>query len=229
MGWLILLGLALLVALGIGFFARRDRGALQFLIAALLLALAGYSWQGRPGLAGAPKTQPARQQLPQTEFAKMRGDTLGRFDGAARWLNMADALQSQGDNLSAAQLLQGAARRNPRDVDLWIGLGNALMLASDGQATPASELAFRRAQEIAPDHPAPRFFYGIALAQGGNYDQAERIWRQMAEGELPESYRRLIDERLQAIENARAAGEIPPRAVPQPPQSAPAPAPAPAR
>lgn len=211
MGWLALIGLTLLTGLAIGWFIRHDRGALQFLAAALLLAFAGYSWQGRPGLAGAPKAPPVRQRLPESEFAKTRGDALGRFDAASRWLGMADAFQARGDYQSAAELLQGAARRNPRDVDLWIGLGNALVLQSGGMMSPASQLAFNRAQRLAPDHPAPRFFFGLALAQGGNFDEAERIWRQLAAGDLPETYRRIVDERLQALDAARASGEIPPR------------------
>ena len=38
----------------------------------LLLALAGYAWQGQPGLAGRPKAPPERQQLPDSEFAETR-------------------------------------------------------------------------------------------------------------------------------------------------------------
>ena len=73
MGWLAIIGFALLTGLGLGFFLRRDKGALQFLAAALLLALAGYSWQGRPGFAGSPRAAAARQ-VPETEFAMLRED-----------------------------------------------------------------------------------------------------------------------------------------------------------
>lgn len=225
MGWVAMIGLASATALGLGLFLRRDRAALQFLAAALLLALAGYSWQSRPDMAGAPKGPPVRQSLPESEFAKTREETLGRFDRAAAWLNMADSFQARGDYQSAAELLQGAARRNPRDVDLWVGFGNALVLQSGGMMTPASQLAFDRAQRLAPGHPAPRFFYGLALAQGGNIDGAEDVWRAQAAGELPPNYRALIEQRLGAIDAARAAGELPARGA----APAPAPAPAPAR
>ena len=49
MGWLPVILLVLAIAAALYPFARKDKGALQFLAAALLLALAGYSWQGRPG------------------------------------------------------------------------------------------------------------------------------------------------------------------------------------
>jgi cytochrome c-type biogenesis protein CcmH len=224
-GWLAMIGLALAAALGLGFFLRRDKGALQFMGAALLLALAGYSWQGRPDQPGAPKQAPERQPVPETAFDQTREDTFGRFNRAASWLNMAESFQQRGDHMGAAQLLQGAAQRHPRDVALWIGLGNALVLHGGGMMSPAAQLAFQRAAELAPDHPAPLFFYAEALAQSGNYGEAERIWRQLAtRTDLPAEIRTRIEQNLSAIGEARATGRIPPAGPPQ--QAAP---PAPAR
>jgi cytochrome c-type biogenesis protein CcmH len=209
MGWLLMAALVLATALGVGWFVRRDKGALQFTAAALLLALAGYAWQGRPGLAGAPKAPPGRLQVPESDFARSREDMLGRFDQASAWLSMADSFQRRGDTQSAAELLQGAAQRHPNNPDLWVGLGNALVVHGGGMMSPSAQLAFQRAARLAPDHPGPRFFYGLALAQGGNYDEAERIWRELiAAAPADAQYRRLIEERLQALQQARAAGEI---------------------
>lgn len=220
MGWLAMIGLAALTALGLGFVLRRDKGALQFMLSALLLALAGYSFQGHPDTPGAPKAPPERQQVPESEFAKVREDTLGRFSNAGPWLGMAESMQARGDYLSAAQLLQGQTRRKPRDVSLWVGFGNALVLHGGGMMNPAAELAFQRATEIAPDHPAPPFFYGLARAQAGDFDGAEQIWRQLAaRQDLGPDYRRLIEERLQAIAEARASGQI--SAPPAQPAAAP--------
>jgi cytochrome c-type biogenesis protein CcmH len=211
MGWLAMTGLALAAALGLGFFLRRDKGALQFMGAALLLALAGYSWQGRPEQPGAPKRPPERQQLPETAFDQARDDTFGRFNRAAMWLNLAEGYQRRGDHLSAAQLLQNAVRRNPRDIALWIGLGNALVMHGGGMMSPAAQLAFQRAAALAPDHPAPPFFYAEALAQSGNYGEAERVWRQLAtRQDLPEELRNRLEFNLRAIAEARAAGQLPP-------------------
>jgi cytochrome c-type biogenesis protein CcmH len=210
MGWIVMVALTLLVGAGLFIFVRRDAGALQFTAAALLLALAGYAWQGHPTLAGAPKAAPGRQQLPDSEFSKTREDMLGRFDRAWAWLNMADAFQRRGDTRSAAELLQGAVRRNPQNAELWVGYGNALVVHGGGMMSPAAQLAFQRAAALAPDHPAPRFFYGLALAQGGNYDAAERIWRELVAEAPPDApYRRIIEARLAALQQARASGEIP--------------------
>jgi len=210
MGWIFAAALALLTGAGLAVFVRRDMGALQLAGAALLVALAGYSWQGHPGYAGAPKAAPGRQQRPDSEFSKTREDMLGRFDRAWALLNMADGFQRRGDTEDAARLLEGAVGRDPGNVELWIGYANALVAHGGGMMSPAAQLAFQRAAALAPDHPAPRFFYGLALAQGGNYDAAERIWRDLLATAPPDAqYRRLVEERLQALEQARAAGQIP--------------------
>jgi cytochrome c-type biogenesis protein CcmH len=216
MGWAIIFILALLVFAGLWPFIGKDKGAVQFLAAALLIALAGYAWQGRPGLAGSPKPPPERVKQDESAFAQTREDMLGQFDNASRWLTLADSYQRRGDTQSGAEILQSALRQSPRDADLWVGLGNALVVHSGGMMTPAAQLAFARAQRIAPDHPGPRFFYGLALAQGGNFDQAEQIWRQLlAEAPADAEYRATIQERLDSLQQARAMGQIPGTA-PQP-------------
>lgn len=210
MGWAIILLLAVATGAALWPFVRTDKAALQFVAATLLLAMAGYAWQGRPKLEGRPKPPPARQQLPESAFAQTREDMLGRFDRAWYWLNLAEGFQRRGDTRSAAEVIRSGLRGAPNDADLWVGLGNALVVHADGMMTPAAQLAFQRAAQIAPDHPGPRFFYGLALAQGGQFDQAERIWRDLvAEAPAGAEYRRTIEERLQALEQARAAGQIP--------------------
>ena len=217
MGWVVMLVLALATAAGLWRFVRRDLGALQFLGAALLLALAGYAWQGRPALEGRPKPPPARQQLPDSEFAKTREDMLGRFDTAARWLTIAEGYQRRGDTQSGAQVIRSALREHPNDADLWVGLGNALVVHGGGMMSPAAELAFRRAERIAPDHPGPRYFYGLALAQGGQFDEAERIWRELVAQAPPDApHRAVIEEALLQLQRQRAM-QTPVPARPQAP------------
>jgi cytochrome c-type biogenesis protein CcmH len=210
-GWILMLVLALATGAGLWRFVRRDKGAVQFLGAALLLALAGYAWQGRPALEGRPKPPPERQQIPDSAFAETREDMLGRFDRAWYWLNMSEGFARRGDTQGAAQVISAGLRDSPNDPDLWAGLGSALVTHADGMMTPAAELAFRRAQAIAPEHPAPRFYYGLALAQGGQFDQAEQIWRELLSQAPPDAeYRRIIEERLEGLRQARSMGQIPP-------------------
>ncbi len=58
------------------------RVRLQLVAAALLLALAGYAWQGRPQLAGRPKPQaPRAGDVPDKRVRRtLRPQHLGRFD-----------------------------------------------------------------------------------------------------------------------------------------------------
>ena len=216
MGWAIMIGFALGTAAALWPFVRRDLGALQFLGAALFLALAGYAWQQNAEMAGRPKAAAARQRLPDSEFAATRERMLGRFDRAASWLTMAEGFQRRGDSWNGAEVIRAGLRSNPRDPDLWVGLGNALVIHNDGMMSPAAQLAFQRAAQIAPDHPAPRYFFGLALAQGGNFDEAERIWRQLI-AEAPEGaeYRTMIEERLGQLQAQRRM-QSPMPAAPQP-------------
>lgn len=215
MGWVVFFFAALVVFAALWKLGKFDAASLQFLGAALLLALSGYAWQGRPELPGRPKPPPSKQRLPESDFAETRRDMLGTFDRANQWLTIAESYQRAGDTKSGADILQSALRNAPRDPDLWVGLGNALVLHSDGMMTPAAQLAFRRAQEIAPNHPGPRFFYGLGLAQSGRFDEAERIWRGVLATAAPDaSWRPMIEERLRMIGEARAAGQLPPAAGP---------------
>ena len=209
-GWVLILLLASAALLALWRFARLDRTALQFVASALLLGMAGYAWQGSPVLSGSPKRPPAQQKLPDSEFASVRQDLLGRFDTADRWLTIADSYQRSGNSRDAAGVIRAGLRAHPRDADLWVGLGNALVIHADGMMNPAAQLAFRRAAEIAPDHPGPRFFYGLALAQAGQLDEAERVWRELLAGAPPSAvWRGAIEERLAMLAEARAMGAAP--------------------
>ncbi len=207
MGWLLILLLSAGVFAALWRFASFDRAALQLLAAALLVAMAGYAWQGRPGLAGKPVPPPTRQSLPDTEFAGTREGMLGQVDTAARWLTIADSFHRSGDTQNAVGVIRAGIRAHPNDADLWVGLGNALVVHADGMMTPAAELAFQRAAKLAPEHPGPKFFYGLALAQGGKFDEAEALWRSLLAGAPADAeWRPMVEERLAMVAQAKAAG-----------------------
>ena len=205
MGWLILLILAVAAFAAVWRFGRLDPAGMQLLAAALLLAFAGYAWQGRPGLAGSPRRPPEAQALPDSAFAQMRQGMLGRFDTADRWLTIAEGFQRRGDTRGGAGLIRSALREHPNNAILWIGYGNALVVHSGGMITPAAQLAFERAAQLAPDHPAPRFFFGMALAQSGRLDEADRIWRDLLASAPPDAqWRAGVEAQLEQLEQARA-------------------------
>jgi len=211
MGWIIIL----LLAIGVGLALWRFRGfrgpVLQLLAAALLIAMAGYALQGRPGLPGRPKAEAAREKAPDSAFAELRGAFLERFDYAARWLIIADSYQRRGDTANAVGILRSGLRARPQNMSLWTGLGSALTAHGDGKLSPAAELAYRRAMALGGGHPAPAFFYGLSLIQSGRLEEGERLWRQLLAGApAGASWRPVVEERLAVIDQLRAMGQLPP-------------------
>ena len=156
------------------------RGAmLQLVGAALLFGAGGYAFLGRPGLPSSPRATEQRQApIPLTN---LRHAFFGRFTPTEHWLLISESLGRRGKTQEAAGILQSAVREHPGDPALWIGLGNALADHA-GTLTPASDLAYRRAIELSPGYPAPRFFYGLALARAGDGQAAISLWREVLAG-----------------------------------------------
>ena len=197
-GWLIL---GVLVALGLAVFRLLGlRGPmLQLGAAAMLAGAAGYALQGRPGLAGSPRAAAASAQvLPLTG---PRNAFFGQFTRTGHWLMMSDSMARKGRTADAAGLLRSAVREHPNDVALWVGLGNALVDHA-GVVTPAAQLAYERAMELAPGHPAAPFFFGVALARSGDRAGAVAMWRQvLAEAPADASWRPLVEDSIAALES----------------------------
>lgn len=60
MGWLFAIGFAALAFAALYASKRLSRGALLLAAAALMIGVAGYGWQGSPGMAGNPVSSPAQ-------------------------------------------------------------------------------------------------------------------------------------------------------------------------
>ncbi len=180
-GWIIAFALAGLTLGGLLLLGRIPRSAREVSAAALLLGLAGYAWQGNPGLAGAPrKAAAANGKDFDEELAEKRRGLAERFGPAAQWMMLSDGLARQGKTKEAANVLLSALRDRPDDANLWLGLGNALVAHGDGMLSPGAQFAYRRALAIDPDGPAPRYFYGLALAQAGQLQAARDLWAPLA-------------------------------------------------
>ena len=208
MGWIIILMMSLAAIAGLWRFGRLERGPLQFLLSGILLALAGYAWQGAPDFSGRPKSRAATANLPPTPFASLRRGIFGSFDRADHWLVMAESYQREGNSGDGARIIRSAIRANPRNATLWTGYGNALVLHGGG-LNPAADLAFRRALSLAPRHPGPSLFYGIALFENGRFAEAEQAWRKaLALAPAGAEWRPGLEQQLRLIEDARRAGQI---------------------
>jgi len=181
MGWVIAAGLAILALGALIFVGRLPRHAYEIAAAALLLGLAGYAWQGRPGLAGSPRQSAENGGAPFDEkLAEQRRGLAERYGKAGQWLMLSDGLGRQGKTKEAANVLLSGLRETPDDPNLWLGFGNALVAHAGGVLSPAADFAYRRAMTIDPDGPAPRYFYGLALARAGQLKEARALWAPLA-------------------------------------------------
>jgi cytochrome c-type biogenesis protein CcmH len=176
MGWVWLLGFAAISLAGLWRIGRLKRGAMELSIAAVLIAVAGYSIQGSPSVSGSPTTAP-----PDINSAEVPADLRKSFSSSmnaeGQWLALADALMQAGRARAAVSILSEGARKAPQNPDIWVGLGNALFVHGGGQMNPAAQYAFERAAQIAPNHPGPPFFLGFALMRAGKMDEAGEVWR----------------------------------------------------
>ena len=196
-GWLLL---AALTALGIGAFRLLElRGPmLQLAAASLLIGASGYALQGRPGLSGSPRAAAANREV--VPLTGARDAFFGEFTPSGHWLLLSDSMARRGDTADAAGILRSAVREHPRDVALWVGLGNALVDHA-GMLTPAAQLAYERAVELAPGHPAAPFFSGLALARSGDRAGALALWREiLAEAPADASWRPMVEDAIAALE-----------------------------
>ncbi|GAA0479948.1 hypothetical protein GCM10009096_22400 [Parasphingorhabdus litoris] len=210
MGWIILLVMIIALFGTLVFLGKLPRTAFELTGAALLLGVAGYAWQANPGMAGV-SVEPAEKPNSFDEDSITSREEMGeRFGTARQWLVFSDALNRQGKHGSAANYLRNGVKEHPNDPDLWVGLGNALVVHADGVITPAAQFAFQKAADISPEHPGPPFFLGMAYAQSGKVDQARAIWSELLERSPEDApWRQDLESRLAAMEKMQPAMPMP--------------------
>jgi len=204
MGWVVLLliGAASFAALAV---LRVDRRLWSMVGAALMLGAAGYAWQGSPTRAGVAPQPSAARQADDPELVTLREAMFGRFTADAAYLTAADALARAGDRRSAVRALLGGISRYRSSAMLWTALGTTLAAHDGDVLSPPALFAFQQAMRLAPDHPGPRFFLGLAYIRAQDYVAARRAWAQ-ALALTPEraSYRRDIAVRLALLDRLLA-------------------------
>lgn len=173
--WLFVLGIAAaaaLRALGV------PRTIWSLAAAALMLGAAGYAWQGSPTLAGRATAPDTRAIDSDPDLIALRDRMFGaRFTNDGAYLIAADAMTRSGDPASGAAWLLSGIRKVPDSALLWTGLGDTLAIHDGNRVSPPALFAFRRAMRIAPAHPGPPFFLGLAYVRAGDFPAAERAWR----------------------------------------------------
>ncbi len=216
MGW-VMLALVGAVAFGLLALFGVPRTLWSFGAAALMLGATGYALQARPGLSGASAAASRAVEVDAvgaTKMRELRSAMFGQFTALDYAFYPADALIRSGKADTAAHLMLGAVRQTPQAPALWTWLGMTLVEADQGTMSPAAGLAFRRGVTLAPKHPGPAFFYGMALARAGQ-PEAAIPWLRRALRLTPDgaSYRPDVQGALiqiQMLAAMRAAAAQPP-------------------
>jgi cytochrome c-type biogenesis protein CcmH len=194
---LVIVGAIIAVALALLWLLKLRGPILTLAAAALMVGAAGYAVQGRPSLRGSPDFATSRP--PSVPLTAARKALMGQFTPADTWMTISESYASRGQTKDAVGVMNSAIRARPTDYAMWVGLGNAL--ADHARAlTPAARFAFKRAAELAPGHPAPPFFLGLAEARSGKPQVAAARWRAiLAAAPADASWRPLVEDALLAI------------------------------
>lgn len=187
--WLLTIGAAVFIGLallGVG------RALWSFVVAALMLGAAGYAWQGRPAQGGTPVRALAQAGALEPELVLLRERLFGRVATDEAYLAVADAATRAGDRRAAVRAVLAGVGKHPGSAALWTRLGETLA-EHDQAVSPPALFAFRQAARLAPRHPGPPFFQGLAHVRVGEFDQARDAWRRALALTAPQAdYRPVI-------------------------------------
>ncbi|MBY0582074.1 MAG: hypothetical protein K2P68_04040 [Sphingomonas sp.] len=200
MGWVVLILLGLAVAAGLWLLGV-PRLLWTSVGAALMLAATGYVLQGSPDVAEHAATPATESVRIDADDIELRDEMFGTFHNGISYLGAADALIRAGQPRTAAQAALGGVRRYPNNAALWTELGSTLSASDGGAVSPSALFAFTQAKRLAPGHPAPYYFLGLAYLSGGQLQAARDQWtRALRLTPANAAYRGKIIERLQLID-----------------------------
>jgi cytochrome c-type biogenesis protein CcmH len=181
-------------------------------VAAGLVALGLYILLGRPGVADQPyqarlsswkaaaKSNPSDLTAPQMA-AVLKALLVERADDPRGWAMLGQTQMSAGEPGEASRAFAHAIRLAPKDPDLQIAYGEAVMSYSEGKITPDALSAFKAAQAIDPANGAARYYLGRARIADGKVAEGLADWRQLA-ASLPEAdeHRSLVLAQIAEVE-----------------------------
>lgn len=151
--------------------ARRFAPATIALVLAALLALAALLVRlTRPDEAAPPPQQPRQQAASMDESAAALRERLRRDpDNDRGWFLLGLTYRGGERFAEAAQAFRRAAELAPTNADYAAYLGEALLLAGDGDPPPEAARLFRRALELQPGNAQARYYLATLKDLGGDH------------------------------------------------------------
>ena len=196
--WLAVLGAGTLGAMAL---LRVPRMLWTMVGAALMLGAAGYALQGSPAMPARDASPNALTVPDDPTLTNLRDRLFGSFTGDGAYAIAADAMERAGERRAAVQAVLGGLHRYPRSPLLWTALGTSYVIHDGGQVSPPASFAFQQAMRLAPLHPGPPFFAGLAYVRAGDYAKGHAYWVQAYRLSPPgASYRQDIGVRLMLLE-----------------------------
>ncbi|MHB2265892.1 c-type cytochrome biogenesis protein CcmI [Aliihoeflea sp. PC F10.4] len=192
--------------------ANSSRALGRWVGAIAVLSLPLVSWglyaaTGSPDYPGQPLQarldRDPSQQSPEELIARAETHLAANPDDARGWDVLAPIYLRFGRFDDAAAAFANAIRLDAPTAGRLTGQGEALTAAASGRVTEEAQSLFSQAIEIEPANIRSRYFTGLALAQAGERQRAEELWRQIV-GDLPEEspWRSVIAQAMNEVEAA---------------------------
>lgn len=148
-----------------------------------------YAATGSPDYPGQPLQarldRDPSQQSPEELIVRAEAHLAVNPEDARGWDVLAPIYLRLGRFDDAAGAFANAIRLDVPTTARLSGQGEALTAAANGRVTGEAQALFSQALDIEPGNIRGRYFTGLASAQAGDRQAAERVWRQML-SELPE-------------------------------------------
>lgn len=112
----------------------------------------------------------------------------------------ASALAFWGELEAARAMLETSVARDPKRTSAWHDLGVIRVQLGD---TRGAEVALRRAVDLAGDDPRPRVALAALLVKTRRYREAETVYRQLRDLDLPPRLRAAVDRALELLASER--------------------------
>lgn len=163
---------------------------------AVFAALGVYFLVGAPGAPDRPlaarkteldRTRAEGNKALEARVAELSAQLTKTPDDQAGWLRLAQMQQALGRNAEAVDSYRRAYTLSGGAPETAASLGEALVLAAQGQVTPEAKTLFEGALERDKREPRARFYLGLAENQAGRLQEALKIWAALAADSRPDA------------------------------------------